>query len=125
MDARRDWGYAKDYVEAMWMMLQAPSPDDYIVATGENHSVREFCEVAFKEVGIDIEWQGEGIEEKGIDKKTNKVVIDIDPQYFRPVEVESLLGDNSKIRENLGWNPKTSFSELVKLMIESDLNEIR
>ena len=123
LNAKRDWGHSKDSVEAMWLMLQQPEPDDYVIATGEQHSVREFCEIAFKELGIELEWQGQGIDEKGIDKKTNKVIIEVDSRYFRPAEVESLLGDSTKAREKLRWKPKISFEELVKEMVQSDLKE--
>jgi GDPmannose 4,6-dehydratase len=121
LDAKRDWGYAPEYVEAMWLMLQESQPDDYVIATGESHSVREFVEKAFKCIGVDIAWQGKGIEEKGIDNKTNKVVIEIDPDYFRPAEVHVLLGDATKARTKLGWNPKTKFDDLVGIMVEAEL----
>ncbi|HAQ62280.1 TPA: GDP-mannose 4,6-dehydratase [Candidatus Delongbacteria bacterium] len=122
MNAMRDWGYAKDYVECMWLMLQHHTPDDFVIATGEMHSVREFTELAFKEAGIELIWQGEGVNEKGIDKQTGKVLVEVDPQYFRPCEVEQLLGDPTKAKTLLGWNPtSTSFEELVKIMIKSDL----
>lgn len=123
LDARRDWGHAKDYVEGMWLMLQQSEPDDYVLATGETHSVREFVEKAGLALGMDIVWSGEGLNEKGIDKKTNKVIIEIDPYYFRPAEVDVLLGDYSKAKEKLGWKPKIKFVELAKLMAESDLEE--
>jgi len=123
LNAKRDWGHSKDSVEAMWLMLQQPEPDDYVVSTNQQHSVKEFCELAFKELGIEIEWQSQGVDEKGIDKKTNKVIIEVDPKYFRPAEVESLLGDSTKAREKLGWNPKISFEELVKEMVTADLKE--
>ena len=125
LNAKRDWGHSKDSVEAMWLMLQQPEPDDYVIATGKQHSVKEFCELAFKELGIELDWQGEGLNEKGIDKKTNKVIIEVDPKYFRPAEVESLLGDSTKAREKLGWKPKISFEELVKEMVGSDLEEAK
>ncbi len=126
LNALRDWGYAKDYVECMWLMLQQDKPQDYVIATGESHSVREFCTLSFKEVGIEIEWQGEGIEEKGIDKKTGKVLIEVDPKFFRPAEVEQLLGDPTKAKTELGWNPrKTSFEELVHIMVQSDFNKVK
>ena len=125
LNAKRDWGYSKDAVRAMWLMLQQPEPDDYVIATGKQHSVREFCELAFKEVGIDLEWQGKGIDEKGIDKKTGKIVVEVDPRYFRPAEVESLLGDSTKAKKKLGWQPKISFQELVKEMVKSDLAEAK
>lgn len=121
LDAKRDWGYAPDYVEAMWLMLQEPQPDDYVIATGETHSVREFVEKAFKCIDVDIVWQGKGLEEKGIDKKTNKVLIEIDPDYFRPAEVNALLGDSSKAKTKLGWTPKVKFDELVAIMVNAEL----
>lgn len=122
LSAMRDWGYAKDYVECMWLMLQADKPDDYVVATGETHTVREFCDLAFREAGIELEWQGEGINEKAIDKKSGNVLIEVDPSYFRPTEVDLLLGDPTKAKTELGWNPtKTSFEQLVKLMVKSDM----
>lgn len=121
LEAKRDWGYAKDYVEGMWMMMQAKKPSDYILSTNETHSVREFIEESAKILNIDIEWKGDGVNEKGIDKKTGKVIIEIDPKYFRPSEVDVLIGDNSKAKKELGWKPKTSFKELVLLMIEADL----
>ena len=123
LEAKRDWGYAKDYVEAMWLILQHDTPGDYVVATGKAHSVREFVEEAARLLKIDLEWQGDGLEEKGVDKKTGKVIIEIDPRYFRPVEVDLLLGDAGKIKRELDWKPKTSFKELVKNMVESDLVE--
>jgi len=122
LDAKRDWGYAKDYVESMWLMLQQEKPDDYVVATGEIHSVREFATLAFKEADIEVDWQGNGVDEKGIDKKTGKVLIEIDPNYFRPTEVDLLIGDPSKAIEKLGWNPqKTSFKRLIQIMVKHDL----
>jgi len=122
MNAKRDWGYAKDYVECMWLMLQADEPEDYVIATGEMHTVREFTTIAFKEAGIDLEWQGEGLDEKGVDKATGRVLVEVDPRYFRPTEVEQLLGNPKKARTQLGWNPTTtSFEELVKLMVQSDI----
>ncbi len=123
LDAKRDWGYAKDYVYGMWLMLQADEPDDFILATNETHSVREFVEEACKHIGFELEWKGTGIDEKGIDKKTGKIVIEIDPHYFRPAEVDILLGDYSKAKEKLGWDPATKFTELVKLMAEADLKK--
>ena len=123
LNALRDWGYARDYVECMWLMLQQPEAGDYVVATGEQHSVREFCTLAFKYAGIDIEWQGEGVDEKGIERGTGRVLIEVDPKYFRPTEVEQLLGDPTKAKTELGWNPrKTSFEQLVKLMVDYDMN---
>ena len=122
LDAKRDWGYAKDYVECMWMMLQQEQPEDFVIATGEMHTVREFCELAFKEAGIDIRWEGQGVNEKGIDTQTNRVLIEVDPKYFRPCEVGQLLGDPTKAKTMLGWNPtKTSFRELIKKMVEHDM----
>lgn len=120
LDAKRDWGFAKDYVEAMWLILQQENPDDYVIATGETHSVREFTELAFKEVGIDIIWKGKGSEEYGIDSITSKVLVEIDPRYYRPTEVEILIGDPSKAKEKLGWKPKIKLEELVKIMIKAD-----
>jgi len=122
LEAKRDWGYAKDYVECMWLMLQHNIPEDFVIATGEMHTVREFTTLAFKEAGIELEWQGQGTEEKGIDKYTGKVLVEVDPKYFRPAEVEQLLGDPTKAKTLLGWNPtSTSFEELVKIMISSDM----
>ena len=122
LDAKRDWGYAKDYVECMWMMLQQEQPEDFVIATGEMHTVREFCELAFKEVGIDIRWEGQGVNEKGIDVQTNRVLIEVDPKYFRPCEVDQLLGDPTKAKTKLGWSPtKTSFKQLIKKMVEHDM----
>lgn len=122
LNAKRDWGYAKDYVECMWLMLQHDKPEDFVIATGETHSVREFCTLAFQYTGIDIEWQGEGIMEKGVDKRTGKAIIEVDPKYFRPTEVDLLLGDPSKAKKLLSWNPvRTPFPKLVKLMVESDM----
>ena len=125
LDAKRDWGYAPEYVEAMWLMLQQDKPKDFIIATNETHTVREFVELAFKHIGIEIKWNGEGVNEKGIDVKTGKVLVEINPQYYRPTEVELLMGDYSKARKELGWEPKTKFKELVKLMVESDLKNIK
>ena len=125
LDARRDWGYAKDYVECMWMMLQHDQPEDFVIATGQMHTVREFCTLAFKEAGIGLRWEGEGIGEKGIDGKTGRVLVEVDPKYFRPAEVEQLLGDPTKAKTLLGWNPnKTSFERLVKIMVEHDLRVV-
>lgn len=118
LDSKRDWGYAKDYVEAMWMMLQQEKPDDYVIATGETHTVREFAEVAGKHFGFDIIWQGSGTQEIGIDKNTGKTIIEIDKRYFRPAEVDLLLGDATKAKNALGWEPKVKFKELVALMCE-------
>ena len=121
LDAKRDWGYAADYVKAMWLMLQQGQPDDFVIATGETHSVREFVELAFKYVGIDITWQGTGVEEQGIDVVTGKVLVHIDPRYFRPTEVELLLGDPTKAKEKLGWQAETSLQELINMMVKGDL----
>ena len=122
LSALRDWGYARDYVECMWLMLQHDTPEDFVIATGEQHSVREFTERAFHEVGIDLRWEGEGVEERGIDIATGRVLIEVDPKYFRPAEVETLLGDPTKAKELLGWNPsKTSFEELVRIMVRHDV----
>ena len=121
LDARRDWGYAADYVEAMWLMLQQETPDDYVIATGVSHSVRELCQLAFARAGYDIVWEGEGVDEKGIDRETGRVLIAIDPRYFRPSEVDALCGDYAKAKRELGWEPRTSFEELIGLMAESDL----
>ena len=120
LDAKRDWGFAKDYVEAMWLILQQESPEDYVIATGETHSVREFTELAFKEVGIDILWKGKDSEEIGIDSGTGKILVEIDPRYYRPTEVDLLIGDPSKAKEKLGWEPKVKLEELVKIMIKAD-----
>ena len=126
IDSLRDWGYARDYVECMWLILQHPEPEDFVIATGEMHTVREFCTLAFAEAGIDIKWEGTGVDEKGIDKATGRVLVEIDPKYFRPAEVEQLLGDPTKARTLLGWNPrKTSFEELVKLMVEHDMRFVK
>jgi GDPmannose 4,6-dehydratase len=122
LDAKRDWGHAKDYVEAMWMILQHTSPDDFVVATGEQHSVREFVELAFKYVGVEIIWEGDGIEEIGKDKKTGVTRVTIDQKYYRPAEVETLLGDAGKAKKLLGWEPGTSFQDLLKEMMENDMN---
>ena len=121
LDAQRDWGNAKDYVEGMWRILQQPEPDDYVLATGEMHTVREFVEKAFAEIGIVIGWKGEGVEERGVDVKTGKTLVEIDPRYFRPTEVEQLLGDPTKAYKKLGWKHKTTFAELVSEMVASDL----
>ncbi len=126
LDARRDWGYARDYVECMWLILQHPQPEDFVIATGEMHTVREFATLAFQEVGIELEWQGSGVDEKGIDRKTGKVLVEVDPKYFRPAEVEQLLGDPTKARTLLGWNPRqTSFEQLVKIMATHDMKFVR
>ena len=126
MDARRDWGHARDYVECMWLMLQHDTPEDFVIATGEMHTVREFCTLAFAEAGIDLRWEGSGIDEKGIDKATGNILVEVDQKYFRPAEVEQLMGDPTKARTLLGWNPtKTPFAELVKQMMRHDLEKVR
>lgn len=122
LDALRDWGYAKDYVECMWLMLQHNEPDDFVVATGEQYSVRDFCTRAFKRAGIELRWEGAGVEEKGIDAKTGKIVVEVSPEFFRPTDVVTLLGNPAKAKEKLGWNPrKTSFDELVNIMVDNDI----
>jgi GDPmannose 4,6-dehydratase len=121
IDSLRDWGHARDYVEAMYLMLQQDTPEDYVIATGEQHSVREFIELSFQKVGIPIQWSGDGASEKGVDARNGRSVVEIDPVYFRPTEVETLLGDATKARTKLGWVPKISFKELVNEMIEADL----
>lgn len=125
LDAKRDWGYAKDYVEAMWLMLQQDQPDDYVIATGNTYSVREFVELCFKEIGIEIEWIGTGLDEKGIDKVTKRVLVAIDQVYFRPTEVDLLIGDSSHAQKALSWKPKTDLKTLIHIMMESDLNAAR
>lgn len=122
LDALRDWGYAKDYVECMWLMLQHNEPDDFVVATGEQYSVRDFCTRAFKRAGIELRWEGTGVEEKGVDVSTGKIVVEVSPEFFRPTDVVTLLGNPAKAKEKLGWNPrKTSFDELVNIMVDSDI----
>ena len=125
LNSKRDWGHAKDYIMAMYLMLQQNKADDYVIATGKQYSVREFCELAFKELGIEIIWQGKGISEKGIDKKTNKAIIEVHPDYFRPTEVNSLLGNPKKAKEKLGWEAKISFENLIKEMIQCDSEEAK
>ena len=126
LDARRDWGYAPDYVQCMWLMLQQEEPDDFVIATGEYYSVRDFATLAFHYAGIELEWKDKGMNEKGIDKATGKVLVEVDPKYFRPAEVEQLLGDPTKAKEKLGWNPRqTSFEELVKRMTAFDLKNVK
>ncbi|WP_349768476.1 GDP-mannose 4,6-dehydratase [Priestia megaterium] len=125
LDSLRDWGYAKDYVECMWLILQHDKPEDFVIATGEMHSVREFVQLAFKHTGIEIEWSGEGLEEKGTNKATGEVIVEIDPKFFRPAEVDQLLGDPNKAKTLLNWNPtKTSFEELVRIMVEADMKKV-
>ncbi|HET9231828.1 MAG TPA: GDP-mannose 4,6-dehydratase [Vitreimonas sp.] len=124
LDAKRDWGHARDYVEGMWLMLQQPQGDDYVLATGETHSVREFVELAFAEVGRRIEWRGNGADEKGVDAKTGDVLVALDPKYLRPTEVDLLLGDPAKAREKLGWRHKVSFADLVSEMVQADLKSV-
>ena len=122
LDAQRDWGYAKDYVECMWLILQHPTPEDFVIATGEMHTVREFCTLAFREAGIELRWEGKGVDEKGIDTRTGQTLVEVDSKYFRPAEVEQLLGDPTKAKTLLGWNPRqTSFEELVRIMVAHDL----
>ncbi|KPJ64954.1 GDP-D-mannose dehydratase [candidate division WOR-1 bacterium DG_54_3] len=122
LNAKRDWGYAPDYVECMWLILQQSEPDDFVIATGKTHSVREFADLAFREAGINIEWQGHGVDEKGIDTSSGKTLIEVDPYYFRPTEVDMLLGDPTKAKQKLGWNPRrTSFEELVRKMVRHDI----
>ena len=126
LSALRDWGYAPDYVECMWRILQHREPDDFVIATGEMHSVREFCELAFREVGFELEWRGSGAEEQGVDRASGRVLVAVDPRYFRPTEVDQLLGNPDKARRLLGWNPRTtSFPELVRRMVRSDLQLVR
>lgn len=125
LSSLRDWGYAKDYVECMWLMLQQEKPDDYVIATGEQHSVREFCQLAFHEAGIELEFMGEDVDEKGVDKATGRVLVEVSPDFYRPTDVVNLLGDPTKAKTNLGWNPsKTSFEQLVKLMVQSDMRKV-
>ena len=126
LNSLRDWGYAKDYIECMWLILQQPEPDDFVIATGEYHTVREFCTLAFKEVGIELEWRGDGVDEKGYDKATGKSLVEVDPKYFRPAEVDQLLGNPAKAKAKLGWNPqKTSFEDLVKIMVRHDMKFVK
>ena len=126
LNARRDWGYARDYVECMWLIMQQPEPDDFVIATGEYHSVREFTEMSFRRAGIELRWEGEGVDEKGIDVATGRVLVEVDPKYFRPCEGEQLLGDPTKAKTQLGWNPRsTSFEQLVNIMTDHDVEMIR
>lgn len=124
LDAKRDWGYAKDYVEAMWLMLQLDSPEDFVIATGETHTVREFLEIAFSYIDITIEWKGKGVDEIGVDSKTGKVLVSVDPYYFRPTEVDLLVGDPSKAKQKLHWEPKVKFKELIDIMMKHELEKI-
>ena len=125
LSSLRDWGYAKDYVECMWLILQHDTPEDFVIATGEQHSVREFATLAFHNVGIELEWQGEGENEKGIDKATGKVLVEVSPDFYRPTDVVNLWGDPSKAKKELGWNPqKTSFEQLVKIMTDADMAKV-
>lgn len=125
LNSLRDWGHARDYVEMQWLMLQQDTPEDYVIATGEQHSVREFVELAAKEIGINIQWEGQDVNEKGFDVATGKCIVEVDPRYFRPAEVESLLGDATKAREKLGWSPQTSFQSLVAEMMHEDMNQAK
>jgi GDPmannose 4,6-dehydratase len=125
LSSLRDWGYAKDYVECMWLILQNDKPEDFVIATGEQHSVREFCQLAFRYAGIELEFTGEGMDEKGIDKATGKVLVEVSPDFYRPTDVVNLWGDPTKAKTELGWNPtKTSFEELVKIMVEHDMKKV-
>ena len=125
LDAKRDWGYAREYVKGMWLMLQQDSPEDYVLATNETHTVREFAELAFKHVGITIKWEGKDEKERGIDVETGKILVEINPRYYRPTEVDLLLGDASKAEKELGWKPKIKFEELVELMVEADWKKVK
>ena len=125
LDSLRDWGYAKDYVECMWLILQNEKPDDFVIATGEQHTVREFATLAFHYAGIDLKWEGKGIDEKGIDKATGRVLVEVSPEFYRPTDVVNLLGDPTKAKKELGWNPvKTSFEELVSIMVKHDMEKV-
>jgi GDPmannose 4,6-dehydratase len=124
LEARRDWGFAGDFVESMWLILQAERPDDWVIGTGEEHSVREFCELAFSQVGVELEWQGSGTDEVGVDRATQARRVLVNPRYFRPAEVERLLADASKAKRELGWQPKIGFEELVRMMVDFDLEAI-
>lgn len=125
LDAKRDWGYTPDFVESMWLILQQDKPDDYVIATGETHSVREFVEESCKNLDIDIEWKGKGIDEKGVDRKTGNIIIEVNQKYFRPAEVDMLIGDPSKAERKLGWKAKTKFKELVKIMLDADMDILK
>lgn len=122
LDAKRDWGHAQDYVEGMWLMMQQDEPEDYVLATGTTTAVREFVEMSFKEIGVELRWEGTGVDEKGFDSATNEVVVEVDPSYFRPTEVELLVGDASKAKKNLGWEPKRTVQQLCSEMVKSDLD---
>lgn len=125
LDAKRDWGYAPEFCEGMWRILQQDKAEDFVLATGETHSVREFIELAFKEIGIDVVWKGKGVNEIGKDKKTGNVLIEIDKSYFRPTEVDLLIGDPTKAKKKLGWKPKTTFEELVTIMVKADCDSVK
>ena len=126
LNSLRDWGYAKDYVECMWLIMQHPEPEDFVIATGQYHTVREFCTLAFREVGIELAWTGTGVDEKGIDTATGRILVEVDPKYFRPTEVDQLLGDPTKAKTLLGWNPqKTTFEDLVHIMVAHDMKFVR
>ena len=125
LNAKRDWGYAPEFVEAMWLMMQQDIPEDFVIATNETHTVREFVEFAFRNLGVNIIWKGERENEKGYDKASGKCIVEIDPKYYRPTEVDILIGDYSKAKSLLGWKPKVTFNELVKLMVDSDLHEMK
>lgn len=125
LNSKRDWGYAKEYCEGMWMMLQQDTAEDYVLATGETHTVKEFVDVSFKELDLELRWEGEGVEEKGIEIKTGKVLVEVDPTYFRPTEVDLLIGDPTKAKEKLGWEPKIKFEELAIMMVKSDFEKIQ
>jgi GDPmannose 4,6-dehydratase len=124
LEARRDWGFAGDFVESMWLILQADRPDDWVVGTGEEHSVREFCELSFAHAGIELEWRGSGVDESGFDRATGVRRVVVNPRYFRPAEVERLLADASKVRRELGWKPRVGFGELVRMMVDADLESL-
>ena len=125
LNAKRDWGYAPEYVEAMWKMVQLDKPEDFVIASGEAHSVREFVDLAFKELDMELEWKGKGNKEQGIEKKTRQLRIAVDPKYFRPTEVDYLIGDGAKAKEKLGWEPKVKFKELVKIMVDADWKKVK
>ncbi|MEM9748464.1 MAG: GDP-mannose 4,6-dehydratase, partial [Actinomycetota bacterium] len=125
LDAKRDWGYAKDYVEMMWLMLQQDKPEDFVIATGKMYTVREFVEKAAKHIDMELVWKGEGVEEKGYDAKTGKLVVEVDPRYFRPAEVDLLIGDATRARTELGWTPRVGFAELVTSMVDADLADLQ